>query len=82
MLRDKRPTITVTGFILALTFLGCPAEVRAQKPPGAGVPLPTVTIGGGGISLSALQPPGGPGAVPGGGASTLPSTFAQGGRPG
>ncbi|MFZ0311047.1 MAG: hypothetical protein WAL89_22940 [Candidatus Sulfotelmatobacter sp.] len=74
MLRDKRPTITVVGFILALTSLGCPAKVRAQKPPGAGAPLPTVTIGSGGISLSAPQPPGGPGAVPGGGgASTLPS---------
>jgi hypothetical protein len=52
---------------IALLVLGFPLKAAAQKPPaGAGIPIPTISIGTDGIKINLPRPPTGPGISPGG----------------
>src|ERR1035441_416290 len=52
---------------MALLALGFPLKAAAQKPPaGAGIPIPTISIGTDGIKINLPRPPTGPGISPGG----------------
>jgi hypothetical protein len=51
---------------IALFVLGFPLKAAAQKPPaGAGIPIPTISIGTDGIKINLPRPPTGPGISPG-----------------
>ena len=71
--RYKAPTTPSASFTLktALLTLVFSLVAAAQKPPaGAGIPIPTVSIGTDGIKLNFAKPPGGPGMGPGGPTTT------------
>src|ERR1035441_8286037 len=67
---QKRAPATRSGIFtvgMALLALGFPLKAAAQKPPaGAGIPIPTISIGTDGIKINLPRPPTGPGISPGG----------------
>src|SRR5208337_1563735 len=65
MPRKQPPRATLTVVILGIILVAGPVAVFAQKPPaGAGIPIPTISIGSDGIKLNAPRAPGGPGMGP------------------
>ena len=67
--RYKAPTTSLASFTLmtALLMLTLSLGAAAQKPPaGAGIPIPTISIGSDGIKINLPKPPAGPGMGPGG----------------